>query len=68
MEEEYVSGEAALNHFCAVLQDRLADAGHKYEVTWEIDRNPGIVNIHIGNVESYSIYVNTNEWVVLYRV
>lgn len=61
------TGEELLFQFCAVLQDRLADAGHYHEVTWEIDRNPGIVNIHIGNVESYSIYVNTNEWVVFYK-
>ncbi|MNF82978.1 hypothetical protein D3C85_1597680 [compost metagenome] len=62
------SGEAALNHFCAVLQDALADKGHHHTVSWELDRTQaGIVNIHIGNVESYSIYVNTSEWMVLYR-
>lgn len=62
------TAEEYLYQFCAVLQDRLADAGHHYEVTWEVDRTaPGIVNIHVGNVESYSIYVNTEEWIVFYR-
>ncbi|MNF45809.1 hypothetical protein D3C85_1098920 [compost metagenome] len=63
------TAEALLNQFCAILQDTIADRGRgNHEVSWEVDRTQnGIVNVHIGHVESYSIYVNTNEWMVLYR-
>lgn len=65
---EQQNAEALLHQFCAKLQDALADKGHYHEVTWEVDRTvPGVVNVHVEGAESYSIYVNTNEWVVFYR-
>lgn len=56
---------ALLNSFCAKLQDALADDQHFHEVTWELHPT-GCVNIFIGDVECYTIYPNTNEWIVTY--
>ena len=57
--------EVLLNQFCAILQDRLADAGYNHEVAWE--RHPtGCINIFIGELECYTIYPQTEEWIVTY--
>lgn len=59
--------EALLNQFCAILHDRLMDSGRvsSIDVTWE--RHPtGCINIFIGELECYTIYPQTEEWVVTY--
>jgi len=57
--------EALLNQICARFQDALADKGHHHEVVWE--RHPtGCINIFVGSLECYTIYPNTEEWIVTY--
>lgn len=56
---------ALLHSFCAKLQDALADKGYWHSVTWEVHPT-GCINIFIGEVECYTIYPNTNEWIVTY--
>lgn len=59
------SAEALLHQFCAKLQDALADKGFHHNVEWE-PHPAGCINVFIGEVECYTIYPNTNEWIVTY--